>query len=318
MSAKSSAIQFDFEKDTLSDTGVVDGLGMTLMRLAAKATRPDYTGLSIANRLIRTVLPSQRFVRANLFPDSSFEFPYGDGYWGCLLDNSKVYSPDVEDILLKLVEVDYAFIDCGANYGYMSVIISGEAYGSKPCIAIEADPDTYRFLERNHALNGNRFEIMNRAVFSKSGEMVNIHGEKHEARSILDESGTRQSGNVETLAIDDLTDWLQSHSNLPVVLKLDVEGVEIEAMKGAAGLLEKDLLVVFEDHASDPNHEVTRYFMDDLDMKIFVASEGYLKEVRTSDDLDEVKKNHRVGYDFFATKSSFWRYALLKYAIRED
>ena len=54
MSRKSNAIQYDFNKDKVSDAGIVDGLGMTLMRLAAKATRPDYTGLSIANRMIKT------------------------------------------------------------------------------------------------------------------------------------------------------------------------------------------------------------------------------------------------------------------------
>ncbi len=253
MSQKSTAIQYDFSEDKVSNAGIVGGLGMTLMRLAAKATRPDYTGLSIANRMIRTILPSERFVSANLFPDTQFEFPYGDGYWGCLLDNSKVYCPGIEDILLQLSKVDYACIDCGANYGYMSVLVTNEAFGHKPCIAIEADPETYRFLKRNLKLNEERFEIMNKAVFSSTGEMVNIHGAKHEARSILDENGSRHDGNVETIALDDLTTWRNAHKNKPIILKLDVEGVEIDAMKGATKLLQSDLLVVFEDHASRPS-----------------------------------------------------------------
>ena len=241
-----------------------------------------------------------------MFPDTRFEFPYGDGYWGCLLDNSKVYSPGEEDILLLLADIDYVYIDCGANYGYMSALVSGEAFGKKPCVAIEADPHTYKFLERNHALNGERFEIMNRAIFSVSGEMVNIHGAKHEARSIIDENGTRHNGNVETLALDDLVDQLPGFKGKPTLLKLDVEGVEIDAMKGATNLISSDLLVVYEDHASDPNHKVTHYFREELGMRVFTTPGAKLKEIKSDEQMTAIKKNHRLGYDFFATKSEFW------------
>lgn len=303
----SSAIKYDFQTGQVSDVGIREGLGVALMRLAAKATRPiDRVGLSIATRVVKTVLPCERVVEAQLSPDTRFEFPYGDAYWGCLLDNAISYSPGCENFLLKMRDIDYAYIDCGANYGYMSALVTSHAYGHKSCIAIEADPDTFKILERNAELNKNRFELMNRAIFSKSGEMVNIYGAKHEARSILDNSGERHDGNVETLALNDLTGWLEKTGKTSVILKLDVEGVEIEAMKGASEFLTKDLLVMYEDHGSDKNHEVSRYFLETLGMQIFDTERGGCCRINSLEELAAIKTNPRVGYDFIATNSNHW------------
>ncbi|MEM8541311.1 MAG: FkbM family methyltransferase, partial [Pseudomonadota bacterium] len=237
MSKNAPAIQYNFSAGTFKNTSIIDGLGLQLMKLSAKMTKPmEYTGMSVAHRLLRTLLPSNRRIETDLLPGTKFVFPYGDAYWGQLLDNSCGYSDESASFLTAFKEIDYVYIDCGANYGYMSAIMTSDTYGNKPSIAIEADPGTFQILKENADLNQNRFEIMNRAIFSKSGEMVNMCGDKHEARSILDDNGDMHNGNVETLALDDLLDWADAHNTDKIMLKLDVEGVEIEAMKGAAKL----------------------------------------------------------------------------------
>ena len=307
MSKSASAIKYNFQAGTFAETNLVDGLGLQLMKLSAKMTKPlEYAGLSVAHKFLRTLLPSSRNIETQLLPDTKFVFPYGDAYWGMLLDNSTGYSPEVENFLIRLRDVDYSFIDCGANYGYMSAIMTSDTYGNKPSIAIEADPGTFQVLKDNAAINDNRFEIMNRAIFSKSGEMVNMCGEKHEARSILDDSGKMHDGNVETLALDDVIDWVNAQGKDKVMLKLDVEGVEIDAMKGASQLLKKDLIVFYEDHASDKTHEVSRYFLETLGMRVFYPDVNTCEEIRNLDDVNSVKTNPRIGYDFVATNSQDW------------
>lgn len=277
------------------------------MGLAARLTRPvEYVGYSKAAGLIRTLLPSKRSVRTRLFEDTLFEYPYGDGYWSRLAYNGDVYARNEEDFLKAIRTVDYAYIDCGANFGYMSSIITSEAYGKKPSIAIEADPDTFEILKHNANLNANRFEIRHNAIYSKSGEMVNIHGDKHEARSILDESGNRAEGNVETLALDDLSAWYKKQQKQALILKLDVEGVEIDALKGAGKLMNEQTLIMFEDHANDKTHEVSSYLMNTLGMQLFYSEKGGCRELNSIDEIARVKVNPRVGYDFMATKSEFW------------
>lgn len=307
MAKPTNPIKYNFSAGTFEETNLIDGFGLLLMKLSAKMTRPmEYKGLSIVHKMLRTMLPSSRNIETRLFADTKFVFPYGDAYWGILLDNKDRYTPEVENFLLGLKNEDYSFIDCGANYGYMSAIMTSETFGKKPSIAIEADPNTYQVLKDNADINGERFKIMNRAIFSKSGEMVNMCGDKHEARSILDDDGNMHDGNVETLALDDLIDWVNAQGNEKIMLKLDVEGVEIEAMKGAKKLLKKDLIVFYEDHASDKTHEVSQYFMETLGMRVFYPDGNSCVEMKSLQDVQKVKTNSRIGYDFVATVSENW------------
>ncbi len=307
MNTAENLIQYDFQAGKISGGNVIERIGIMLMRNAAWMTKSiRFTGFSWAAKLVRTVFPSHRTICTQLTDDAVFEFPYGDAYWGRMLYNGELYCPEVEQFLLGMRDVDYAFIDCGANYGYMSAIVTSRTYGSKPSIAIEADPETYRILQRNAKLNDDRFELVHKAVYSKSGELVNIYGDKHEARSIVPDGGAGTGGMVETLALDDLAKWRKQTGNKPVILKLDVEGVEIEAMRGARKLCKKDCLVLFEDHASDKTHEVTRFFMDELGMRIFAPHEPGCPEIHDINELDAIKKFSRVGYDFLATTSKFW------------
>jgi len=307
MPQNSQAISYDFNKDIISNTTTRESLGMALMRVAAKASRPiDYTGLSHANRIITKILPSDRFVQARMFDDTVFEFPYGDGYWGVLLDNKIPYSPSEEYFLMAIRDIDYAFVDCGANFGYMSSIVTSKAYGQKPCIAIEADPTTFKMLERNWKLNNKRFELKHNAVFDKSGEWVSFGGGKHEARSIQESVVDEQCHDVETIALDTLIPWIKKQKSENLILKLDVEGVEIPALKGARKLLRTNPCILFEDHASDKTHEVSKFMMEDLGMTIFYSDEHGCREMHSLDEISSIKRNPRVGYDFIAVNGDFW------------
>jgi len=300
-------ISHDFHSGKLRDANILEKFGMFALKSAAWMTRPiEYIGFSKAAALVKTFLPSKRSVRTMLFDDTSFEYPYGDGYWSRLAYSGDVYAKNEEDFLMAIRDADYAYIDCGANFGYMSSIVSSKTYGNKPAIAIEADPNTFDILKKNAELNQNRFDIRHNAIFSKSGEMVNIHGDKHEARSILDEDGNRGDGNVETLALDDLSSWLKKQKTKATMLKLDVEGVEIDAMKGAMELSKGDLLISFEDHGNDKTNEISLYFRDELGMRIFISGKTGCRELFTSEEISAVKKSSRVGYDFLATKSEYW------------
>lgn len=303
----SSHILHDFKSNEITNANVIEKLGMFALKSAAWMTKPvSYVGFSKAAGLVRAFLPSTRSVQTSLSEDTVFEYPYGDRYWARLAYNGDVYTQAEEDFLRALKDVDYAYIDCGANFGYMSVIVTGNDYGNKPSIAIEADPTTFKLLQRNSELNQNRFETRHNAVFSKSGEMVNIHGDKHEARSMLDNEGNRKEGNVETLALDDLQDWIDAQGKDSIILKLDVEGVEIDAMKGAQSLANRNLLVTYEDHGNDKSNEVSIYFMEELGMRIFFSEENGCRELKSQAEISAVKTNPRVGYDFIATKSDFW------------
>ena len=300
-------IKLNFQSGSISNASAMEKLGMFALRTAGWMTRPiEYVGYSKAAGIVRTFIPSKRKVRMQLFDDTNFEYTYADSYWSRLVYIGDVYSRAEENFLYAIRHLDYAYVDCGANFGYMSAIVTSKAYGNKPSVAIEADPATFKALKLNAELNDNRFEVHHNAIYSKSGEMVNIHGDKHEARSILNDDGDCEDGNVETLALDDLTKWYKKQKSKALILKLDVEGVEIDALKGAAKLLNENTLVMFEDHAADKTHEVSAYLMEELGMRIFYSEKHGCRELKTLKDVAKVKINPRVGYDFIATKNDFW------------
>lgn len=92
------------------------------------------------------------------------------------------YEADVEVALLALADVDFAFVDCGANYGYWSVLVTSARFGGHSAVAIEAAPDTFAWLARNAAANGGQFEVLNSAIAERSGSTVTIRGAKTKAR----------------------------------------------------------------------------------------------------------------------------------------
>lgn len=307
MTHKAHTMRFDFHENRISETGPFEHMGLLCMRIAAKSTRRiQYSGLRHLNKVIKGIFPSNEFIQVRFNDDTSFEFPYGDGYWGRLLDNSKTYSPCEENFLFAIRDLDYAFIDCGANFGYMSLLVSSKAFGSKPSIAVEADPNTFSVLERNWRLNGQRFEIRNNAVFSQSGNIVDFGGNKHEARSIQETSQTQNASRIETVALDDLKPWIKRQKKKHLILKLDVEGVEVAALEGSTSLLKDDPCVMYEDHGMDKTHEISRFLKDKLGMRLYFSEPTGCRELKSWDDIDAIKVNPRVGYDFIAARGDFW------------
>ncbi len=122
------------------------------------------------------------------------------------------------------------------------------------------------------------------------------------------EAGDQARAEVESLALNDLSGWLKQQGNLKSILKLDIEGVEIDALKGASMILENDCLVIYEEHGVDMDHKISRYLNDQLDMRLYFGSADgkNLHEITSYDEITRLKTSKRVGYDLFATSSDFW------------
>ncbi|WP_122520233.1 MULTISPECIES: FkbM family methyltransferase [Pannonibacter] len=297
----------DKASGAISDATPVEHAGLVLTRMAAKALRPlDDLGFSHAARLIRCLLPSRRKVAVRFTQDMTFCFPYGDGYWGLLLDPRDTYEEEVEALLLAVKDCEYAFIDCGANYGYWSLKVTSERFGRHKAAAIELDPASFALLEANVAANGGRVTCLNRAVAGRDDDVLRFYGAKHEARSVVPQAGVEPKGEVLSVTLDRLVDDGHIPQEGPLVLKLDVEGIEIEALRGGVALLMRDVLVIYEEHGSDRSHAVSRYLREDCGMRLFGHAGHDFFELGPLGELDRIKTNRRRGYDFFATRSRFW------------
>jgi FkbM family methyltransferase len=255
--------------------------------------------------LLRKTLP-ERNIAIRLNEDAVFEFPYGDGYWSKLLNRSYHYEDELELLFKDSADVDYTLIDCGANYGYWSVLVSSKPFGSQKAIAIEPSGQNFPKLANNAAINGNRFETMKCAIGAGRGT-AKLSGTKHEAFSI---AGDQTGGeDVPVIALDNLLDDGKIALDGKYLIKLDVEGVEIEAMKGGLRLMQGDSVLLCEEHGSDRKHTVSRYILEQTPLKLIVydPSSNRLETVTELSILDRIKVSTHVGYNVFGTASAFWQ-----------
>jgi hypothetical protein len=226
----------------------------------------SHRGYNKCANLLRKTLP-ERNIAIKLNSDAVFEFPYGDGYWSKLLNRSYSYEDELELLFRDSVDVDYTFIDCGANYGYWSVLVSSKPFGAHKAIAIEPSGQNFPKLANNAKVNGNRFGLMKCAIGSSRGT-------------------ARLTGT-----------------------KLDVEGVEIEAIKGGSRLLQTDSVLLCEEHGNDREHTVSRYILEKtpLTLMVYDPQTSRLETVKELSILDRIKVSSHVGYNVFGTASAFWQ-----------
>jgi len=298
-------IQFDRASGALEGANAWERLAAVALTLGSKvASNFSHRGYNLCANLLRKTLP-ERGIAIKLNPDAVFEFPYGDGYWSKLLNRTYRYEDELELLFSDSVDVDYTLLDCGANYGYWSVLVSSKPFGSHKAIAIEPSGQNFPKLANNARINGNRFEVMKCAIGAARGT-ARLSGTKHEAFSI---AGSQTNGEeVPVIALDNLLDDGRVAASGKFLIKLDVEGVEIEAMKGGTRLMQGDSVLLCEEHGNDPGHTVSRYILEQTPLTLIVYDprSNRLESVTDLSILDRIKVSSHVGYNVFGTASAFW------------
>jgi FkbM family methyltransferase len=298
-------IQFDRASGALEGANLWERTAALALSTGSKiSSHFSHRGYNLCANLLRTTLP-ERDIDIKLNSDATFAFPYGDGYWSKLLNRTFCYENELELLFQDSVDVNYTLLDCGANYGYWSVLVSSAPYGSHRAIAIEPSSQNFAKLANNARINGNRFEVMKCAIGAARGT-ARLSGTKHEALSIA--GGNAGGEEVPVLALDNLLDDGKIAGDGKFLIKLDVEGVEIEAMKGGARLLQGDSVILCEEHGNDPQHTVSRYILEQTPLKLIVYDprSNRLETVSDHSILDRIKVSTHVGYNVFGTASVFW------------
>jgi FkbM family methyltransferase len=299
-------IQFDRASGALEGANLWERTAALALSAGSKiSSHFSHMGYIACANVLRKMLP-ERNIAIRLNADATFEFPYGDGYWSKLLDRSYHYEDELELLFKASVDVDYTLIDCGANYGYWSVLVSSAPFGSHKAIAIEPSGQNFPILFNNAGINGRRFETMKCAIGAARGS-ARLSGTKHEAFSIAgDQAGGEQ---VQVIALDDLIDDGKVSASGKYLIKLDVEGVEIEAIKGGARLLQGDSVILCEEHGNDPRHTVSRYILEQTPLQLIVYDprSSRMETVTELSILDRIKVSSHVGYNVFGTASAFWQ-----------
>jgi FkbM family methyltransferase len=249
---------------------------------------------------------------AVLNEDATFIFPQSDNYWcPSVTVGNGLYEPEIDWLMQRASDKPYAMLDCGANLGYWSVLASSAPYGRHAVVAIEASRANCEVLRRNAEANGDRFSTLHRAVHSRSAELVRLYGHRHYGKSLLRDWHPDSEGHieeVETITIDDAADRYFPERRYPLLLKIDVEGSEIEAIRGARRMADEGALIIFEDHGKDPEHRVSQFVLALDGVEVWsLGPERRPTSITTVEQVAAVKTDPRNGYNFFAyRRSSPW------------
>jgi FkbM family methyltransferase len=122
-------------------------------------------------------------------------------------------------------------LDVGANAGAYALLFGQWIRPGGRVFAFEPSPEAFEGLRRHVELNGLAGVVeLVRAAVSDVGGTAALIGAGHHGTSRLAAPGEAGTETVETVTIDA---FCATHGITPTLIKIDVEGFELEALRGA-------------------------------------------------------------------------------------
>jgi FkbM family methyltransferase len=161
----------------------------------------------------------------------------------------------VQQVLSDYLSPGTVFYDIGANIGFFSVAAARLVGEEGQVYAFEPLPENAAVIRRNIKINGfENIQVIEAAVADRSGaaEFLVAH---YSGGSALASASVppdlKEIITVEIVALDDLI--ARGQIRLPNLVKIDVEGAELQVIKGMSATLSQHCpILVFEIDDSDP------------------------------------------------------------------
>jgi FkbM family methyltransferase len=180
------------------------------------------------------------------FKENEFYVYYTRGHFEYRFDNGITFSShdDITDelkrslkgyLLKHNLKEGETVVDCGAYIGEFTLYAAKAVGPSGRVIAFEPDPAIYKRLMANIELNGfANVAALNKGVWSRAGTLKFV-GDSIKGYSFMSAEKDAAAIDVPVVSLDDELKSL----NITKVdfIKMDVEGAELEALKGMARTL---------------------------------------------------------------------------------
>ncbi len=166
------------------------------------------------------------------------------------------------------------FIDVGANIGLLSIHAANSVGATGKVLAFEAHPETAKILEFNKELNHKEnIHIYPIALGSEKGKAMIFNDSDSNRGGASLVRGLSESG-IE-VDLDRLDDILEA-TVIPKIIKIDVEGFEMNVLKGAVRTIQeaKPILLIEASEKQDINQEIITFLNQIHPFKLFKFSKG--------------------------------------------
>jgi FkbM family methyltransferase len=178
-------------------------------------------------------------------------------------------------------------IDIGANIGWYSMLLERLAPDSVDIFSFEPDPLNFSLLSQNLKLNGaQRVRAEQKAVADVAGTMrLYQHDSSNLGRHSLLQLQDGTAVDVETIALDAFWASRGLGDRVPRFIKIDIEGYELHALRGAAGLLARCPALLCE--FSPPY--MRKGGIDPADLVDLLIGHGFDANLITADGLQPIE-----------------------------
>ncbi len=132
-------------------------------------------------------------------------------------------------LVARLLGAGDVFVDCGANIGLFTVCGADAVGPNGSVFAFEPVASTFARLKENCALNdfGDRVHLVNKALAAEPGVEVVLAGDVHNIMHVDVRPGSAGEPSA-TVTLDGILEGSPTVTGL----KIDVEGFELEALRG--------------------------------------------------------------------------------------
>jgi FkbM family methyltransferase len=144
------------------------------------------------------------------------------------------YEAPVQAALAKYLRPNMVFYDVGANGGFFSLLGATLVGPNGKVVAFEPHPTTAKQLKKQmHINNMQHVDVVVAAVSDKVGTAKLSDDTSSDMLSLVNAHKSKRTIKVKTTTIDQET----KSRPLPDLLKIDVEGAEIDVLRGAHQLI---------------------------------------------------------------------------------
>ena len=228
--------------------------------------------------IIKTKRQSIKTDRLNLFNTATGKYflPVDavEDHVASSIRNNKVFDLEVVDCVKTFIVDGSVVLDIGANFGQMTVIFSKVVGEKGKVFSFEADDFICEILKKNVQVNNcNNVEVIFGAVHDVDNSTLVFPEQDFKKYGAYGSYGidykNKQTGRqVESLTIDGL-----GISEKIDFMKIDIQGGDLYAMKGAVNTIKKNRMPILFEFEHSLQEDMDLNFQEHID---FVQSIGYV------------------------------------------
>ena len=202
------------------------------------------------------------------------------------------------------------FVDCGCNYGFYS-FFTASLSSQNIILSIEASKNTSNDFLKN--LNLNKFlniKFKNKTISNSDNQKISFYESVNDWESSQSQSNFKIKSivTIKTIKLDTLVKDI-NFNNYRIIIKLDIEGNEMNALKGGLKFIKKTypfIIIEFSRYIFKANSNVKffRKFFENFDYSIYDTNCIKKNFDEILNKLDKLKTKHNTIGNYYLIKNS--------------